>query len=165
MSGSNTLTASPTPPFARETTRLSVPRDRLWPVFDDAGLLARVLPGCEHLEAVEPRVYRGVLASRLQFLTMRADVTARVLDVRMPEALRLEIEGRPRGLAGSFRASIPIELVVDAEPGTVVTYEVSLTTSGRLSAFGLPILRDTFRRQVADLISNIERELGDGHAR
>ena len=158
------MSATPAPPFVRETKRVAVERDRLWPVFDDAGLLARVLPGCEHLEAVEPHVYRGVLASRLQFLTMRADVTARVLDVRAPDALRLEIDGRPRGLAGSFRASIDIGFGIDAEPGTVVTYEVALTTSGRLSAFGAPLLRDTFRRQVADLVANIERELGDGRA-
>jgi carbon monoxide dehydrogenase subunit G len=158
------MSASQSPPFARETRRVSVERDRLWPVFDDAQLLARVLPGCEQLEAIEPHVYRGILATKLQFLTMRAEVTARVLDIRMPDALRLEIDGRPRGLAGSFRASIQIGLDVDDEPGTIVTYQVALTTSGRLSAFGAPLLRDTFRRQVGDLVANIERELGDGQA-
>jgi carbon monoxide dehydrogenase subunit G len=119
-----------------------------------------VLPGCEQLEAAAPHVYRGVLASKLQFLTMRADVEARILDIERPDRLRLEIDGRPRGLAGAFRASIPIELRTADGPGTIVHYEVSLTTSGRLAAFGAPILRDTFRRQVAELVANLERELG-----
>jgi carbon monoxide dehydrogenase subunit G len=145
-----------------DEARLSVDRETLWPVFDDAAALARVLPGCEQLEASAPHVYRGVLASKLQFLTLRADVEARILDIERPDRLRLEIDGRPRGLAGAFRASIPIELrTLDGdEPGTIVHYEVSLTTSGRLAAFGAPILRDTFRRQVADLVANLERELG-----
>ena len=145
-----------------DDARLSVDRETLWPVFDDAAALARVLPGCEQLEEAAPHVYRGVLASRLQFLTMRADVEARILDIERPDRLRLEIDGRPRGLAGAFRASIPIELRTgdDDDPGTIVHYEVSLTTSGRLAAFGAPILRDTFRRQVAELVANLERELG-----
>jgi len=148
-----------TEPFVRDTAHLSIDRDRLWPVFDDAAALGRVLPGCERLEAAGPGVYRGVLASKLQFLTLRADVEARILDVERPDRLRLEIDGRPKGLAGSFRASIPIGLAARDDGGTDVTYEVALTTSGRLAAFGAPILRDTFRRQVAELIANIEREL------
>lgn len=150
-----------TEPFVRDTAQLSIDRDRLWPVFEDAAALGRVLPGCERLESVGPGVYRGVLASKLQFLTLRADVEARILDVERPDRLRLEIDGRPKGLAGGFRASIPIELAPrdDGAPGTSVRYEVALTTSGRLAAFGAPILRDTFRRQVVELIANLEREL------
>ena len=151
-----------TAPFFTDQVRLTVERDRLWTVFDDAAALARVLPGCERLEAVGPHVYRGVLASRLQFLTLRADVEARILDVDRPEHLRLEIDGRPRGLAGGFRASIPIDLVAAEGGGTIVRYDVALATSGRLAAFGAPILRDTFRRQVTELIANLEREFSTG---
>lgn len=146
-------------PFVRETARLSVDRDRLWPVFDDPAALGRVLPGCERLESGGPGVYRGVLASKLQFLTLRADVEARLVDVERPDRLRLEIDGRPRGLAGGFRAGIPIVLRSRDDGGTDVDYQVELTTSGRLASFGAPILRDTFRRQVAELIANLEREL------
>jgi carbon monoxide dehydrogenase subunit G len=148
-----------TEPFVRDVAHRSIERDRLWPVFEDATALGRVLPGCERLDAVGPGVYRGVLASKLQFLTLRADVEARIVDVTRPDRLRLEIDGRPRGLAGGFRASIPIELLARDDGGTDVRYEVALTTSGRLAAFGGPILRDTFRRQVAELIANLEREL------
>ena len=148
-----------TAPFVADEARLSVDRERLWPVFEDAAALARVLPGCERLESIAPGVYRGVLASKLQFLTLRADVDARILDVERPDRLRLEIDGRPKGLAGGFRASIPIELVAADGSGTLVRYSVALSTTGRLATFGAPILRDTFRRQVAQLVANLEREL------
>jgi carbon monoxide dehydrogenase subunit G len=148
-----------TAPFVADEARLSVDRERLWPVFEDAAALARVLPGCERLESLAPGVYRGVLASKLQFLTLRADVDARILDVERPDRLRLEIDGRPKGLAGGFRASIPIELVPADRSGTLVRYSVALSTTGRLATFGAPILRDTFRRQVAQLVANLEREL------
>ena len=146
--------------IADEVVTVRAPRDRIWPVFADAGLLARVLPGCEHLEAAGDGVFRGVLATKLQFLTLRADVTATLADVEPPDRLRLELDGRPRGLAGGFRAAIPIELS-DAASTTRVHYRLDLTTSGRLATFGAPLLRDTFRKQVATLVANLERVLAD----
>ena len=145
--------------IADERVTVRVPRERIWPVFDDADLLRQVLPGCERLEATGPRSFAGVLATKLQFLTLRADVTAKVVDVAAPDRLRLELDGRPHGLAGGFRAAIPIELG-DAGQATNVHYQLDLTTTGRLATFGAPILRDTFRKQVATLVANLERTLG-----
>lgn len=146
--------------IADEETVVAVARDRIWPVFSDAVALCRVLPGCERLEPAGEREFRGVLATKLQFLTIRADAVARLVDLDPPDRLRLELDGRPRGLAGSFRASIPIELVAEGR-ATRVRYTVDLTTSGRLASFGAPLMRDTFRRQVATLVANLERELGE----
>jgi carbon monoxide dehydrogenase subunit G len=139
-----------------ERVRVSVPRPRLWEVFEDPAALARVLPGCESLEADGPGRYRGVLATRLQFLTLRADATAVLRDLRPPDALTLVLDGRPRGLAGSFSATIPIRLDEVSESVTDVEYEVDLAMTGRLAAFGTPILRDTMRRQVRELVANVE---------
>ena len=147
--------------IAEERVRVAAARDRIWSVFGDADALRRVLPGCETLHETGPGTFAGVLATKLQFLTIRADVTARILDPEPPDRLRLELDGRPRGLAGGFRAQIPIELTPDGD-GTVIAYRVELTTSGRLASFGAPILRDSFRRQVATLVANLERELADG---
>jgi hypothetical protein len=146
--------------IADEDVTVHAPRDRIWPVFGDAALLAQVLPGCEHLEATGPATFQGVLATKLQFLTLRADVTATIADAQPPDQLRLELEGRPRGLAGGFRAAIPIVLS-DAGAETRVHYQLDLTTSGRLATFGAPILRDSFRKQVATLVANLERLLVD----
>jgi carbon monoxide dehydrogenase subunit G len=145
--------------LADETVVVRVPRDRIWQAFGDADLLAQVLPGCETLSATGDGAFRGVLATKLQFLTLRADVTATLADREPPDRLRLELDGKPRGLAGGFRAVIPIDLAPDGD-GTRVHYTVDLATSGRLATFGAPILRDSFRKQVATLITNLERVLG-----
>jgi hypothetical protein len=148
-----------TVPLIGEQLRLAPSRRQIWPVFGDVDRLARVLPGCESLVELETNRFRGVLATRLQFLTLRADVTARLTDLLPPDHLQLELTGRPRGLAGGFEAIIPIDLAESETGGTVITYRVDLTTSGRLASFGAPILRDTLRRQVAELVRNLEREL------
>jgi carbon monoxide dehydrogenase subunit G len=149
--------------LAEEMVVVRVPRARILEAFADADLLGRILPGCEELIATGEGAFRGVLATRLQFLTLRADVTATLADLAFPDRLRLLLDGKPRGLAGGFRAQIPIELA-EVEEGTRVHYTVDLTTSGRLATFGAPILRDSFRRQVATLIANLERVLGPGAA-
>ncbi len=144
--------------LAEETVVVTADRARIWPVFSDANLLGRVLPGCEQLASAGPDTYRGVLATKLQFLTIRADVTATLTDLRSPDHLQLELDGRPRGLAGGFRAIIPIVLE-EVPGGTRISYRLELTTTGRLASFGAPLLRDSFRRQVASLVANLEREL------
>jgi carbon monoxide dehydrogenase subunit G len=146
--------------LAEEEVVVRADRAAIWAVFGDETLLARVLPGCEILERTGPSTFRGVLATKLQFLTIRADVIATLADLREPDHLELQLDGRPRGLAGGFRSVIPIDLAPDAG-GTRIRYRVDLTTSGRLASFGAPILRDSFRRQVATLVANLEREVGN----
>ena len=145
--------------LADETVVVRVPRGRIWDAFGDGDLLAQVLPGCETLTATGDGTFRGVLATKLNFLTLRADVTATLADREPPDRLRLELDGKPRGLAGGFRAVIPIDLAEELD-GTRIHYTVDLATSGRLATFGAPIMRDSFRKQVATLIANLERVLG-----
>jgi carbon monoxide dehydrogenase subunit G len=145
----------------RDQVRIAAPRERIWAVFWDAAALARVLPGCESLEESAPGRYRGILGTRIQFLTLRAEVTAALQDALEPRSVRLELSGKPIGLIGSFRVLIPVEL--DEHPGgTVVSYQMDLQSTGRLAAFGAPLLRDTARRQVAQLVRNLEREVAAG---
>jgi 2-furoyl-CoA dehydrogenase large subunit len=148
--------------LTRDSVRVSADPAAVWAVIDDPTALARVLPGAESLEPVGPGRWRGVLASKIGFMTVRADVTASLHDADPPRHLRLELEGRPRGLAGSFRASIPFDMTALKTGGTEIAYVVDMTVTGRLAAFGAPLLRDTLRRQVVELVRNLERELSSG---
>jgi 2-furoyl-CoA dehydrogenase large subunit len=144
----------------QDRVTIACDRDRIWAIVDDPDptTLARVLPGCEALERAADGSLRGTLAASLGFITIRADVTARFADPDPPSSVRLELEGRPRAIAGAFRASIPFELEAFPGGGTVASYHVRLAVSGRLAAFGAPLLRDTMRRQVATLAANLGRE-------
>lgn len=132
----------------------------IWRVLDDPSALARVLPGCEELAVTPDGALRGVLASGLGFMTVRADVVAVLRDLEPPRSMRLDIQGHPRALAGSFSASIPFELEPSSDGATRIRYRVELALTGRLASFGAPLLRDVMRRQVSVLARNLERELG-----
>lgn len=153
--------------FVEDRARIRGTREEVWAIIEDPAALARVLPGAESLVATGPGTFRGVLATRIQFLTIRADVDASFHDADRPRHLRLLLAGRPRGLAGSFTASVPFDLVAldGAEPATEVRYAIDLTMTGRLATFGMPLLRDTLRRQVLELVTNVDRELAGGQTR
>jgi carbon monoxide dehydrogenase subunit G len=138
---------------------LPLPREQLWDILRSPERLARVLPGCEELHATGPDTYEGMFKTRVQFLTLRARATARLRDLHPPDQLRLELDGRPLGLAGSFVVSVQLDLEEDGS-GTVVDYAMDLAATGRLASFGTPLLRDTARRQVHELVRNLEREIG-----
>jgi carbon monoxide dehydrogenase subunit G len=140
---------------------LQTPRQDLWDILHSPQRLARVLPGCEELHAIGPDTYEGTFKTRVQFLTLRAKVTARLRDVQPPDRLRLELDGRPLGLAGSFVVSVQLDLEEDGS-GTVVGYAMDLAATGRLASFGTPLLRDTARRQVHELVGNLEQEIARG---
>lgn len=148
--------------------------DAVCALIEDPLALARVLPGAESIVATGDGRFHGVLASKLQFLTVRADVDAEFHDADPPRHLRLELAGRPRGLAGSFTVSVPFDLTGVADPGspdgspsllTEVSYAIDLHVTGRLASFGAPLLRDTLRRQVEVLLANVDRELADQSGR
>ena len=140
-----------------DVVHIAAPPERIRFLLHDPDALRRVLPGCESLDATGADAYRGVLAVRIQFMTLRAEVSA-TIDDDGDGPVRLLMSGRPRGLAGTFSIDVPFDLVADGD-GTRISYQVDLVVSGRLAAFGKLILRDTTRRQIARLVQNVDREL------
>ncbi len=152
----------------RDRITVAASPGEIWAIIDDVDALSRVLPGVETIVAREPGVFVATLSVRIQFLTVRADVEARFTEAEPPTRARLHLEGRPHGLVGNFSTEIPFVLretpgasagASNEERVTEIEYGVEIALSGRLAAFGAPLLRDTFRRQVATLVTNLETEL------
>jgi carbon monoxide dehydrogenase subunit G len=143
-----------------ESVTLSAPRAAIWRIVNDPAALRRVLPGCESLEELGEGRYQAVMASRLQFLTLRLSGTCEVVTEAPAERFELRIAGKPLGLVGTLTVSVPVVLT-DADDGASTTcaeYRVDLTMTGRLAAFGAPIVRNTVKGQIRQLIANVERE-------
>lgn len=142
-----------------DTVEIAGTPQEIWAILENPEALGRVLPGCESIVRETPDRFTAVLASKIQFMTIRADIAATFHDADPPHHLRLELDGRPRGLAGSFRVRIPFDLAAEGDVRTHVSYSVDLTVTGRLAVFGAPLMRDTMRRQIGELVRNVEREL------
>ncbi len=133
--------------------------EAIWAMLDDPEALARILPGCESIVREAPDRFTAVIASKVRFMTIRSDVVATLHEADPPRHLRLLLEGRPRGLGGSFKVSIPFDIETLGPNRSRVAYSVSLELSGSLAAFGGAALAEPLRAQIGELLRNAEREI------
>ena len=144
-----------------QTVELAATPEAIWGILDDPAALGRILPGCESILRVSPDRFNAVVASKVRFMTVRSDVVATLLEADRPRHVRLVLEGRPRGLGGSFRLDVPFDIVALGPARSSVGYSVGLELGGSLKGFGGPTLTEALTGQIGELVRNIERELGD----
>jgi 2-furoyl-CoA dehydrogenase large subunit len=142
----------------RDTVTIAATPEAIWQVLHDPAALARVLPGVESLVSDGPDRYRGVLVAKTGFFTVRADLTASLLDAEKPQHVRLELAGKVRRIGGEFVASVPLDLTPIDDGHTKLDYAVDVQLSGQLAQMGGSRIGDGLRAQVGDLIRNLERE-------
>jgi carbon monoxide dehydrogenase subunit G len=141
-----------------ERTVVDASPEEIWAILEDPSALARVLPEAESVVADGPGQVRVVLASRIAFMTVRADLVGRYLDVEPPRHLRLALDGTARGISGEIHASIPFDLHALGARRTEVRYAVGLELTGRLASMAGPMIRRQIPEQVGALVRNVERE-------
>lgn len=133
--------------------------EAIWAILEDPEALGRVLPGCESITRGAVDRFGAVLKSKTRFMTIRTDVQATYREADPPRHLRLDLAGRPRGIGGSFQASIPFDLAPLGDGRTEVRYAVEMTLGGALSAFGGGLAGEALTSQIDELVRNVEREL------
>ncbi|MEO8228793.1 MAG: SRPBCC domain-containing protein [Chloroflexota bacterium] len=142
-----------------ETVEVAASPEEIWGILDDPVALGRILPGCESIVRQAPDRFSAVVASKVKFMTVRSDVTATIQEADPPRHLRLVLEGRPRGLGGSFRLDVPFDIVPLGQNRSSVAYSVALELGGSLKGFGGPTLTQALGHQIGELVQNIEKEL------
>jgi len=136
------------------------PPEAVWAVLHDPAALARVLPGMDDLVVDGPGRFHGVIVARVQFLKIRVDIDGSLVDPEPPDRIRLALDGRPRGLGGSFSLSVPMTFTPTGAASTRVDYAVDLEAGGQLAALGDRMIREAMRDLIAELVANVDRELG-----
>lgn len=133
-----------------------VTRQQLWEALLDPGVLVRVLPGCEPLEATGPSSWRAAMTVRVGPVAGRFAGTLALSDLAPPESYRLRLDGS--GPAGFLRGEGRIELVESGET-TLLRYEVDAQVGGRVAAVGQRLVESSGRALAKQGLEGLEREL------
>jgi carbon monoxide dehydrogenase subunit G len=123
------------------------------------------MPGCEEARQLDARRYEAVLATKVQFMTIRARTTGTLLEAEEPTHLVVEMVGETLAMAGAFRALMTVDLH-PIDESTHVQYTFDFSMFGRLGSLGEPIVRSTAQRlagQFADNVASLFRA-GQGEA-
>lgn len=126
-------------------------------ILADPERLGRIFPGCESAERLPDGRAAFVIANRLGFMTVRADVVGSLTESDAPDHLLLVLDGRTRGLEGTFRAAIEFTLLPTAT-GTRVRYGLETEVGGAVAMMGRDGFEASIREQVGTLVERLERE-------
>src|SRR6266508_4974063 len=142
-----------------ERITISGSPEPIWAIIDDPAALGRALPGLESLVHEAADRFRAVIVLKSPFGPIHTDVAAQIQEAEPPRHLRLDLNGRARGLPGSFRVGIPIDLVPADGGLTTVSYSVELAMTGGLAALGSGPIRQALGKAIGELVRNVEREI------
>jgi len=140
------------------TTKLPAPVGAVYAALRQPEVLARTIPGCQHLELVGEDAYRmtvGVGVATIRGL-YHADVQL-LCGAGAPYTFALRASGA--GLPGDFEADVGIVLA-DAQSGaTALSYSARVTVGGVAGALGSFILTRAAKKSADEFFRGLHRFL------
>ena len=138
---------------------LVAPRQRVWDVLMDAGVLARVLPGVEQFELVEEDRFSVRLT--LGVASIKGTYTGSVEIVDKDPLSSFKLRGEGKGITGWARGEAHMTLVEEGE-GTRVIAKGQAQVGGRIAGVGQRMMEGVAKAMAREFFESIARELEHG---
>jgi hypothetical protein len=139
------------------TATLHAPPPQAWAALNDPAVLARTIPGCEHLEAAGPDSYRLTVTTGVASIQGTYAGEVSLTDRQEPTSSRLAIS--MAGAPGTLSATVLVLLVPSGNGSTEVTYAADATPDGMIAAVGQRLLASTAQKLASDLFASLEELL------
>jgi carbon monoxide dehydrogenase subunit G len=134
------------------------PRQKVWDLLQDPGVLAKALPGTERLTMSGPDRYEGVMKVSVGPMTAaKFDVTVTLADKQPPERFTLQIDGK--GGVGFARGSAAVTLQEQGDGGTAMDYTSDVQIGGRIASVGQRLIESVSRMMMRQALEALDREL------
>ena len=137
------------------TCTLEAPVEKVWDFLMDPQSIARVMPGCEQLEELEPDKYRATLKIGIAAVKGTYNGTVQLLDKAPPTSYRMLIDGS--GTPGFVRGEASITLAAAGEH-TTLTYDADTQVGGLIANVGQRMISGVAKI----IISQALKKLADG---
>lgn len=135
--------------------------DKVVALFFDPATMRECLPGCEELEQVDDKTYRGVLTNEIAHVKFKAGFSAVITSVEQPadgsgpSVVNAVLKGEDRRLGSTIKVDARMTISPVGEE-SLVTYELEMAMWGKLGRLGEPVIR---RRSV-----EVERQFSEALA-
>jgi 2-furoyl-CoA dehydrogenase large subunit len=163
------LAAAPAPEAAPEApgggglsgtgeVTLPAPRDTVWRKLTEPNELARLIPGCERLEAIADDHYRAVVTIGVAMIRGRYETAIELHDKEPP--LRFRLKGKAEGALGFGSGDAVVTLDPTEHGGTRLAYRYEARIGGKLAAVGQRLLDTAARLLIAQFFRGLAADLG-----
>ncbi|MDR3097823.1 MAG: molybdopterin-dependent oxidoreductase [Paraburkholderia sp.] len=141
--------------MARGSVEIAASPEAIFAVLMDPVALARVVPGCNALEATAPNQYRADVTVGVGMIKARFEAKIGLSDIEAPRRLRLSGAGiSPLGTASGEGL---VELTPTAQ-GTVLSYDYEAQVSGKVAAVGARMLEGAAKVVLNQLFESLGRQ-------
>ncbi|MDS1138416.1 CoxG family protein [Nitratireductor indicus] len=137
-------------------------KTRVWEALTQAESLARILPGCDHLEEVGENRYAATVSVKVGPIRARFKGKVQLEDLDPCNGFRLTGSG-DGGASGHARGSACIRLEEGEDGSTRIAYTAETVMNGKLAALGGRLVEAVSMRNIKLMMEGLERELaGEG---
>lgn len=135
-------------------------RDSTWALLMDIPRVATCVPGLGDVTAGDDGRFQAVMKVRIGPISLNLAGTIQVLerDEDKGEA-SFQVEASDRRVGGSFRTSIAMQLVSQADDETELVIVSDTNFMGRLGELGQPIIRRKANTTMQDFARNLARQV------
>ena len=137
-----------------------LPREKAYSALQDPAVLAKCMPGTDHLEKIGEDEYRMKMKMALAALSGAFDGKVAIKDKYPPESFRLDVQGT--GKLGFMNGGGLLRLTAQGESSTEVAYDGDVNTGGAIAAVGQRLLDATARMMIKKFFESLAVEAGAG---
>jgi carbon monoxide dehydrogenase subunit G len=119
---------------------VAAPRAAVFKALSDAPFFASCIDGVRDLMAVDATHFDAVLETRIAYMRFKFKVSVEMTKAIAPEEIEAKVEGTPLGVVGRLTA-IATTRLTETDDGTVVSYAIDATLTGKLGSMGQPVLK------------------------
>jgi len=130
---------------------IAAPRARVWEALNSPDILKASIPGCDSMEKIGETELKASLAVKMGPIAARFTGKVQLVDLDPPNSYRIEGEGQG-GVAGFAKGGASVRLV-EADGGTLLTYDVKAQVGGKIAQLGARLI-DATAKQMADAFFN-----------
>lgn len=141
------------------TYTLNAPVDKVWAFLMDPQCIAKVIPGCEALQEVEPDTYQATLKLGIAAIKGTYKGSVRLFDKTAPSHYRLHMEGS--GTPGFVKGEATVTLAAEGAQ-TVLTYDADTQVGGLIAAVGQRMISGVAKMVINQALQQLDTELAQG---
>jgi carbon monoxide dehydrogenase subunit G len=136
------------------TTTLHAPPAQLWAALNDPAVLARTIPGCDHLEAAGQDSYRLTITTRVASTQGTYTGEVSLTDRQEPTSLQLAVN--MAGAPGALGADVRVLLEPAANGSTELTYDATAEPDGPIAGVGQRLLATTAKKLASEFFASMD---------
>lgn len=139
------------------TYTVPIDRERAYELLQDPGVLARAMPGCDHLALLAPDEYEMRMKMIISSIQGLFSGKVRIAERKPPEGFRLIVEGT--GKVGFMKGDGVLRLS-SVYSSTEVHYEGDVQVGGVIASVGQRLLDTTSRYLIRKFFEKLTAEAG-----